>query len=345
MWKKSLFIRNIQSDSYQENFLISAVISVFIIRIFLAVTDYPIIGAGNVHIAHMLWGGFFMVAALITLFSFLSQRAAAVASVLGGIGFGAFIDELGKFITADNNYFFQPTIALIYIIFVFIFLITRFIPRHHEFSQREYLVNAIEMIKESAIDDFDEDERRRAEEYLRKCDQRNEMVKALRKMLENIDVAPSPRAGYFTRLRRKLRKLYYRVAESDRILTAITAYLAASTAWTFFNSVLYFTQRAYMHYSDLGQLYSSMLAGAFVLIGLFALKFSRYEGYRYFRISMLITILLTEFFSLMNPVWYEIFILGTNVFVLLVINYAMIREGKKAKNIKHAGAAAVVKKK
>ncbi len=339
MWKKSLFIRNIQSDSYLENFLISAVVSVFLIRIFLAITDYPILGAGNLHIAHMLWGGFFMMAALITLFSFLSQRAAAVASVLGGIGFGAFIDELGKFITADNNYFFQPTIALIYIIFVFIFLITRFIPRYHEFSQREYLVNAIEMIKESAIDDFDADERRRAEEYLRQCDQRNEMVKALQKMLKNSAIAPSTRPGHFTRLRRKLRRLYYRVAESDRILTAITAYLAASTAWTFFNSVLYFSQRAYMHYSDIGQLYSSMLAGSFVVIGLFALKFSRFEAYRYFRFAMLTTILLTEFFSLMNPVWYEIFTLGANVFVLLVINYAMIREQKKVKNTREGVVA------
>lgn len=286
-----------------------------------------------------------MLAALITLFSFLSQRTAAVASVLGGIGFGAFIDELGKFITADNNYFFQPTISLIYIIFVLIFLITRFIPRHHEFSQREYLVNAIEMIKESAIDDFDEDERRRAEEYLRHCDQRNEMVKALKKMLQNIDVAPTPRPGFFTRIRRKFRVFYYRVAESDRILTAVIAYLAGTTAWTFVNSVIYFTSRADMHYSEIGQLYSSMLAGSFVLIGLFALKFSRHEAYRYFRFAMLITILLTEFFSLMNPVWYELFVLGGNVFVLLVINYAMIRERKKGKYSKHAVSDIVAIKK
>jgi len=334
MIPKDLFIRNIQADIYLETFLVSAVVSVFFIRIFLSVTEYPILGGGSYHIAHMLWGGFFMVAALILLFSFLSQRAAHVASVLGGIGFGAFIDELGKFVTSDNNYFFQPTIALIYIIFVLIFLISRFIPRYQEISQREYLVNAIEMIKESAIDDFDAEEERRAEEYLSKCDQRNPIVQALTKLITNLEVVPSPPPGILTRLRYQFRRIYYRVASSGRILNSIIIFLAAQTAWTFFNSTLLFRQRSYLPFIDLGQLYSSILSGSFVLIGLFVLRFSKFEAYRYFRISMLITILLTEFFSLMRPSWYVIMSLLVNVGVLLVINYAMIREKKKVKYLK-----------
>src|SRR5260221_6969172 len=146
---KDFLIRNIEATSYRENFLVSAIVSVFIIRLYLHLTHYPTIGSGEFHIAHLLFGGFFMMAALLILMSFLNEKAAVISSILGGIGFGAFIDELGKFITSDNNYFFQPTIALIYIIFVLLYLLSRFIPRYRVITQREYLVNAIEMIKES----------------------------------------------------------------------------------------------------------------------------------------------------------------------------------------------------
>lgn len=336
MTSKGLFIRNIEADSYRESFLVSAVISVFLIRIFLELANYPQLGGGSLHIAHMLWGGFFMLAALFILLSFLSQRAASVAAVLGGIGFGAFIDELGKFLTSDNDYFFQPTIALIYIIFVLLFLISRFIPRYQAISQREYLVNAIDMIKESAIDDFDEEEEKRAAEYLRKCDPANPIVVALKKLLANIQVVPSPAPGPFTLLRRSARKAYNKVAASSFILNTVIIFLTIQTLWIFLQTALLLMGRPELSFSETGQLYASILAGAFVLIGLFALRFSKFEAYRYFHIALLITILLTQFFALMILQWYEIGILAANIFMLLVINYAMIRERKKSKSLRTA---------
>src|SRR5580704_4570859 len=204
MFLKNLLIRNIEATSYRENFLVSAIVSVFVIRLYLRFTHYPEIGAGEFHIAHLLWGGFFMMLALLILLSFLNEKAAVVSSILGGIGFGAFIDELGKFITSDNNYFFQPTIALIYIIFVLLYLISRFIPRYQPYTQREYLVNAIEMIKESAVNDFEEE--KRAEEYLSKCDPKNPIVKALKRLLTQLEVEANPPPGILTTIRRWIRR-------------------------------------------------------------------------------------------------------------------------------------------
>ncbi len=328
---KDVFIRNIEATSYRENFLVAAIVSVFVIRLYLHVTHYPTIGSGEFHIAHLLWGGFFMMAALLILLSFLNEKAAVVSSLLGGIGFGAFIDELGKFITADNNYFYQPTIALIYIIFVLLYLISRFIPRYQPFTQREYLVNALEMIKESAVNDFDEEEERRASEYLSKCDPTNPIVKALKRLLSQLAVEKNPPPGFFSRIRRSLRQQYYVIARSGFVVNAIIIFLVLSTIWTIFKIVSLSLYRPILPFSESGQLYASILSGIFVIIGVVSLRISRVEAYRFFRIAVLVTILLTQFFVLMRLEWYDIFGLVLNVFALFVINYAMIRDRKKFK--------------
>ena len=97
-------VRDIDAASYLETFLVSAVASLLSIRLYLELTDYPRIGSGGLHIAHVLWGGALMLVALVMLLGFLGKHVKRAAAVVGGAGFGAFIDELGKFITSDNNY-------------------------------------------------------------------------------------------------------------------------------------------------------------------------------------------------------------------------------------------------
>ena len=84
------------------------VATIVCIRTQLWLTHYPQLGGHGLHIAHLLWGGLLMVISLGILLSLLGRRARQPAAIVGGVGFGFFIDELGKFITSDNNYFFKP---------------------------------------------------------------------------------------------------------------------------------------------------------------------------------------------------------------------------------------------
>ena len=128
-------------------FLVSAVTAVLVTRLYLSLTGYPRIGSGPLHIAHLLWGGLLLLAAQIIVLSTLGKRAKRLAAIVGGLGFGLFIDEIGKFVTSDNNYFFQPAIAMIYILFVLLFLTFRAI-EHRSFSPNEMLVNAADLVRE-----------------------------------------------------------------------------------------------------------------------------------------------------------------------------------------------------
>ena len=87
-----------------------------------------------------------MVLAIGLLVTFLGRSPRFPSAVVGGVGFGFFIDELGKFISSDNNYFFEPAAALIYLIFIGLFLLTRSLQRRRGLSPTEKLSNAIDLV-------------------------------------------------------------------------------------------------------------------------------------------------------------------------------------------------------
>src|SRR6478735_763859 len=149
---RRLWTRDINGGHYAELFLVSGVSTILLVRAFLAATGYPQVGGkSQLHIAHMLWGGLLMVIALGLTFNLWSSNWKTFNSVIGGIGFGLFIDELGKFITKDNDYFYSPTIALIYVIFILFFVASRLVSRSATFSPFELRMYALSAVQLMAI--------------------------------------------------------------------------------------------------------------------------------------------------------------------------------------------------
>src|SRR3954452_23285705 len=184
-------VRSAESELL-DTFLVSGVASVLIIRIFLEATGYPQLGGGGLHVAHVLWGGFGMLVAMVLLLGFVASTTRHVAAVVGGAGFGAFIDELGKFVTSDNDYFFRPTAALLYAMFVVLFLVVRQVRRYRGLTPRECLVNAVEISEQLVGGDLNEFERARALDLLGRADQSEPMVAILRQRFMAADVRPRP---------------------------------------------------------------------------------------------------------------------------------------------------------
>ncbi|MEO6462867.1 MAG: hypothetical protein ABIP29_07305 [Candidatus Eisenbacteria bacterium] len=134
-------IRDADADEAFELLFFIAVATILATRGFLGIAGYPQLGGGGLHIAHMLWGGLFMFVAIGLLLVFWNPAMRRLAVVVGGVGFGLFIDELGKFITSDNDYFYRPTVAILYLIFLALWGFVRWLRTGIPLDAEELRVN------------------------------------------------------------------------------------------------------------------------------------------------------------------------------------------------------------
>jgi hypothetical protein len=151
MKKNRRFIRLIQREAAEQYLfltLISFAASVTLTRLFLSLTKYPQLGGGGLHIAHMLWGGLLLYIAALLPLLFANRETYTLSAVLAGAGIGLFIDEVGKFITQQNDYFFPAAAAIIYISFLLTVLLFINLRRGAKTRARDDLMRDFEDIWE-----------------------------------------------------------------------------------------------------------------------------------------------------------------------------------------------------
>ena len=322
---RRLWTRDINGGHYAELFLVSGVSTILIVRTFLAATGYPQVGGkSQLHIAHMLWGGLLMVIALALTFNLWSSCWKTFNSVIGGIGFGLFIDELGKFITKDNDYFFAPTIALIYIIFVLFFAASRLVSRGKTFSPFERRMNALTALNLMAFGRLTLAERDRAIAVLDQADESDRLAQHARlALLEGWVVDERP--GFYTRLRRQIRKRYQKIAGHPAFRTGLIVFFAVDALISIISVPLNLvTGENETGFVAVGMAVSSAFVAICNGVGIYLLlKGQRLRALRAFRSGVLISILFVQVFSFASSQLAAVFGLGVQLILLGALHYVI----------------------
>lgn len=335
---RNLFFRNSRARDHLEIFLVSAISSLLLLRFFLYLAGYPQVGGGTLHIAHMLYGGLFMAAAVVVAISFLGARTLRFSAFLGGVGFGIFIDELGKFITRDNNYFFRPTIGIIYAVFIALYLVFNFLSRTTKLSPREYELNALAQFEEAVLQDMDGPEKAGIRSLLKHADQSSPITQALEALLNQIEVVRTPQPTVVRRALTLLNRGYrrfWRARSSNGLVGALFVIEAIvfllAVLGTFINNFHSITQllngsHDYGEQLIVGQLAASLVAGGFALRGAFQLPSSRVRAFESFRRAVLVNLFLTEFFIFSRLQFGAMPGFLLNLGLLLALRYSLQQE-------------------
>lgn len=151
-------VRRQRADHYLLLTLISFAISVSATRLFLELTGYPQLGNSELHIAHVLWGGLLLFIATLTPILYANRWAFTVEAILSGVGVGLFIDEVGKFVTQNNNYFYPSAAPIIYAFFLLTVLLYTRIKRRTPNDPRSEFYAVLSDLEEILDRDLDRNE-------------------------------------------------------------------------------------------------------------------------------------------------------------------------------------------
>jgi hypothetical protein len=334
--------RNADLGLLHETFFICAVSTILCIRTELWLTNYPQLGGHGLHIAHLLYGGALMVLALAFLLSLLGRRVRWVGAVIGGIGFGFFIDELGKFITADNNYFFRPAAGLIYLVFVGLFLASRAYQRRRGLTEAERVRNVFELIAEASIGPWQADSRGKALKLLGDVEAANPLREPLLALADGIDATPDPDPPFWTRWSDAIARRYEAATQTDWFSPVV---IAVFVVWALISLIAVFAlvlpvgfeegaahggyrsdEFAHLSFMNWGSLGSSALSGVLVFIGLSDLvRGDRPQAYVWLTRALLVSIFITRVFSFVESQFGAVFGLGIDILLLISVQ-AMARQ-------------------
>ncbi len=204
MFKQRLVVR-VNADRQWLLMLVAFGVAVVGTRVFLEAAGYPQIGNSQLHFAHALWGGLLQFIALCIFLTYANRWAYSFSAAVGGVGVGLFIDEVGKFITQTNDYFFPFAAPIIYAALLLTALLYLWTRLQRPQSPRALLYYALEQLKNIVDHDLDLRERTEIAAALHQVigvsnsAEQQKIARVLLELVSEATLIPAPKPGVFKR--------------------------------------------------------------------------------------------------------------------------------------------------
>lgn len=331
-------IRDPHYSSLLEVWLVSAVVSVLAIRLYLYLTGYPQVGGDTLHIAHMLWGGLGMVIAFGFLLLFANPIWKPLAALVGGIGFGTFIDELGKFITKDNDYFYKPTIAIMYAVFIVLYFVARYFDRKREPTEADHLYLAAQGVAWQAMGKLDQRRQEEALANLEASGNTSPVAEHLRVLLENAELVEETERSVIMSMRDRAAAFYWRIVKQRWLLPIVIGLFVIRALEIVITLVVGIASGEYdvmngVTVSEALTFLAGLATGLLAVFGLvMMLRRHRVRALQGFAASTVVALLFGQFFAFASEQLLAMMGLVINLIILGVLRLALSMENERYVN-------------
>jgi hypothetical protein len=221
------------AEFYLFLLLLSFAASVSLTRLFLELTGYPQLGNQTLHIAHVLWGGLLLFISALLMLIYANRWVYRLGAILAGVGVGLFMDEVGKFITQSNDYFYPPAAAIIYVFFLLVVIFYMEVRKPNRRDARAELYRVLDTFEEVLDRDLDDLERTELEDrlhYIVQTAEQYEFSNLAEELLQFVQSKHIPivkrQQGWFGRLLTSLRTLEERWLSRGRMRAILLGGLA-----------------------------------------------------------------------------------------------------------------------
>ena len=324
--------------------MISALVTLLVTRYFLQLFGWPTISFGVWHIAHANWGGMLMVIGMMLVLIFHGEKIRKTAAIVAGMGWGLFIDEVGKYITKNNNYWFQPAIIIIYISFIILYLIYRHLETNQPKDTKTLLYAAINKLEDSAENELTEKEKQKTIKNLEKIIKKEKdlnvknLAKELKIFFEKQETKKINKSDWWRILIAKTG--YYSYNKFFKTKLAIFGFSFYTGIWAIDKIqetviILINPQKMQMlqkfsndydlisksdFYMMAGKIFFDSVTAIFFVMGIFFMATKRkFKGLKFFQMGLIVSIFLSSVFKLYFDQFSEVWVIATSIILFFVI--------------------------
>ncbi|MFI0791876.1 hypothetical protein ACH4OY_04110 [Micromonospora rubida] len=307
--------------AYLQAFVLSGVASVLLTRAYLQATNYPQLGGGGLHIAHVLWGGLLMTAGLAAALVFLGGAARMTGAILGGLGFGLFIDEVGKFVTVETDYFYAPAAGIIYGIFALLVVITQAVRGRTRLIPAERTANALDAVVGGSIGGLTE---RRRSEVLRLARGSGAQTEAgVARLLDAVPRREPPPRRFWQPWLDRARRFVTGLTAQRWLVSLVVIYLVAEPALTLIGVLLDGVTGELDQEREWGAVLavsaSALVTAVLSVTAAVWLRRDRADAFRLFKLAILVDLLFGQIFNFTVNQFGAVTALGVDLLLLAVV--------------------------